>query len=232
MKDEGKSQVLSTKISSWAYAQIMKILYHKGINKYQLLQNMCEVILRFMSDKHNRTPEMEQAMETFENMEGWKDNFNLCDPQAKPEISEATYYLSDFSKNGKKGIRVVHVERPFFGTWKQTFNLQQIMERFMCITFPSLYRRLSFIALVKDCSSILELLMKYVREEEREEDKRELRRQFEDADRAENGKPIAYGQRTRQTKNRDKDYLEFNFNDNLDTDGTESEHPTDTDEES
>ena len=189
-KDEGKSQVLSTKISSWAYAQIMKILKHIGINKYQLLQNMCEVILRFMSDKHNRTPEMEQAMETFENMEGWKDNFNLCDPKAKPGISEATYYLSDFSKNSKKGIRVVHVERPFFGTWKQTFNLQQIMERFMCLTFPSLYRRLRFIAVVKDCSSILELLMKYVREEEREEDKRELRRPFEDADRGDFGQHV------------------------------------------
>ena len=199
-KDEGKSQVLSTKISSWAYAQIMKILHHKGINKYQLLQNMCEVILRFMSDKHNRTPEMEQAMETFENMEGWKDNFNLCDPQAKPGISEATYYLSDFSKNGKKGIRVVHVERPFFGTWKQTFNLQQVMERFMCLTFPSLYRRLRFIAVVKDCSSILELLMKFVREEEREEDKRELRRPFEDADRGD------FGQHIHTDRNRKRPY--------------------------
>lgn len=186
-KDEGKSQVLSTKISSWAYSQIMKILSKKGINKYQLLQNMCEVILRFMSDKHNRTPEIEHAMETFENMEGWKDNFNLCDPQAKPEISEATYYLSDFSKEGKKGVRVVHVERPFFDKWVQTYNLQQIMERFMYLTFPSLYRRLRFIAVVKECSSILELLMKYVREEEREEDKRELRRPFEDADRGDFG---------------------------------------------
>lgn len=193
-KDEGKYQVLSTKISSWAYAQIMKILSKKGINKYQLLQNMCEVILRFMSDKHNRTPEIEQAMETFENMEGWKDNFNLCDPQAKPEISEATYYLSDFSKEGKKGVRVVHVERPFFDKWVQTYNLQQIMERFMCLTFPSLYRRLRFIAVVKDCSSILELLMKYVREEEREEDKRELRRPFEDADRGDFGQKPQEGQ--------------------------------------
>lgn len=187
MKDEGKSQVLSTKVSSWAYAQIMKILNHMGITKYQLLQNMCDVILRFMSDKHNRTPEMEQAMETFENMEGWKDNFNLCDPQAKPEISEATYYLSDFSKNGKKGIRVVHVERPFFGTWKQTFNLQQIMERFMCQAFPSLYRRLRFIAVCRECNSILELLINIVGELEREEDKRELRRPFEDADRGDFG---------------------------------------------
>lgn len=199
-RDEGKSQVLSTKISSWAYALIMKILNHKGITKYQLLQNMCEVILRFMSDKHNRTPEMEQAMETFENMEGWKDNFNLCDPDTKPEISEATYYLSDFSKNGKKGIRVVHVERPFFGTWKQTFNIQQVMERFMCLTFPSLYRRLRFIAVVKDCSSILELLMKYVREEEREEDKRELRRPFEDADRGD------FGQHVHTDRNRKRPY--------------------------
>jgi len=222
---------LSTKISSWAYAQIMKILNHKGINKYQLLQNMCEVILRFMSDKHNRTPEMEEAMETFEHMEGWKDNFNLCDPQAKPEISEATYYLSDFSENGKKGIRVVHVERPFFNKWSQTYNLQQIMERFFCLAFPSLYRRLRFIAVVKDCSSILELLIKYVREEEREEDKRELRRPFEDADRADNGRPLAYGQRTKQTKNRERYYQELNFNDVSDDERqrNRTEEGTDTD---
>jgi len=210
MKDEGKFQNISTKVSTWAYVQIMKILDKKGLNKYHLLQNMCEVILRYMSDKHNRTPEMEEAMETFENMEGWKDNFNLCDPNAEPMIEEATYYIAD--KKGKKGVRVVHVEHPFFDKWVQTYNLQQIMERFLCLTFPSLYRRLRFIAVVKDCSSVLELLIKYVREEEREEDKRELRREFEDANRADNGKPLQYGQRTRQTKNRDKDYLEFNFN--------------------
>lgn len=197
-KDEGKSQVLSTKISSWAYAQIMKILSKKGINKYQLLQNMCDVIVKFMSDKTNRTPEVEEAMETFENMEGWKDNFNLCDPNTKPMIEEATYYLAD--KKGKKGVRVVHVEHPFFDKWVQTYNVQQIMERFMCLTFPSLYKRLRFIAVVKECSSILELLMKYVREEEREEDKKELLRDFEDADRGD------FGQHVHTDRNRKRPY--------------------------
>ena len=200
-KDEGNYQVLSTKISSWAYAQIMKILSKKGINKYQLLQNMCEVILRFMSDKHNRTPEMEQAMETFENMEGWKDNFNLCDPNTKPEISEATYYLSDFTKDkAKKGVRVVHVERPMMDKWTQTFNVQQILERFMCLTFPTLYKRLRFIAVCRECNSILELLIDIVGELEREEEKRELSQPFEDADRGD------FGQHVHTDRNRKRPY--------------------------
>jgi len=211
-KDEGNFVSVAGKISTWSYGRIMRILRQKGLNIYVMIQNFCDTIIRYMDDRHNRTPEVEKVINMFEHMVGWEDNFNLCDPQTKPEISEATYYLSDFAKDGKKGVRVVHVERPFFDKWVQTFNVQQILEKFMCLTFPSLYRRLRFIAVCRECTSILELLLDIVGELEREEDKKELLRPFEDADRAENGQPLAYGQRTRQTKNRDKDYMEFNFN--------------------
>ena len=220
MKDEGNFVSVAGKISTWSYGRIMRILKSKGLNIYQMIQNFCDTIIRYMDDRHNRTPEVEKAMNMFEHMSGWENNFNLCDPNAKPEVSEATYYLSDFAKDGKKGVRVVHVERPFFDKWVQTFNVQQILEKFMCLTFPSLYRRLRFIAVCRECTSILELLIDVVGELEREEDKKELLRPFEDADRAENGKPLEYGQRTRQTKNRDKDYMEFNFNED-NKDGTE-----------
>ena len=101
----------------------------------------------------------------------------------------------------------MHVERPFFGDWKQTMNLQQIFERFMCHTFPSLYRRLRFIAVCRQCSSILELLIDIVGELEREEDKRDLQAPFEDAQRSDHGKAIEYGQRTRRKKHQDMDSL-------------------------
>lgn len=216
-KDEGNFVSVAGKISTWSYGRIMRILKSKGLNIYQMIQNFCDTIIRYMDDKHNRTPDVEKAMNMFEGMIGWENNFNLCDPNTKPEISEATYYLSDFTKDkAKKGVRVVHVERPLMDKWTQTFNIQQILERFMCLTFPSLYRRLRFIAVCRECTSILELLIDVVGELEREEDKRELLRPFEDADRADNGQRIAYGQRTRQTKNRDKTYMEFNFNEDKD----------------
>jgi len=194
-KDEGNFVSVAGKISTWSYGRIMRILKRKGLNIYQMIQNFCDTIIRYMDDKHNRTPDVEKAMNMFEQMIGWENNFNLCDPNTKPEISEATYYLSDFTKDkAKKGVRVVHVERPLMDKWTQTFNVQQILERFMCLTFPSLYRRLRFIAVCRECTSILELLIDIVGELEREEDKKELLRDFEDADRGDFGQKPHEGQ--------------------------------------
>ena len=195
MKDEGNFVSVAGKISTWSYGRIMRILKRKGLNIYQMIQNFCDTIIRYMDDKHNRTPDVEKAMNMFEQMIGWENNFNLCDPNTKPEISEATYYLSDFTKDkAKKGVRVVHVERPLMDKWTQTFNVQQILERFMCLTFPSLYRRLRFIAVCRECTSILELLIDIVGELEREEDKKELLRDFEDVDRGDFGQKPNEGQ--------------------------------------
>ncbi|MBO5707631.1 MAG: hypothetical protein J6T37_01625 [Bacteroidales bacterium] len=195
MKDEGNFVSVAGKISTWSYGRIMRILKRKGLNIYQMIQNFCDTIIRYMDDKHNRTPDVEKAMNMFEGMIGWENNFNLCDPNTKPEISEATYYLSDFTKDkAKKGVRVVHVERPLMDKWSQTFNVQQILERFMCLTFPSLYRRLRFIAVCRECTSLLELLIDIVGELEREEDKKEMMRDFEDADRGDFGQKPHEGQ--------------------------------------
>ena len=201
MKDEGNFVSVAGKISTWSYGRIMRILKHKGLNIYQMIQNFCDTIIRYMDDKHNLTPDVEKAMSMFEQMIGWENNFNLCDPNTKPEISEATYYLSDFTKDkAKKGVRVVHVERPMMDKWTQTFNVQQILERFMCLTFPTLYKRLRFIAVCRECNSILELLIDIVGELEREEEKRELSQPFADADRGD------FGQHVHTDRNRKRPY--------------------------
>lgn len=208
MENKGNFVSVAGKISTWSYGRIMRILKAKKLNIYQMIQNFCDTIIRYMDDKHNRTPEVERAMNTFEHMIGWEDNFNLCDQNTKPEISEATYYLSDFTKDkAKKGVRVVHVERPLMDKWTQTFNVQQILERFMCLTFPSLYRRLRFIAVCRDCNSILELLIDIVGELEREEDKKELSAPFEDADRGDFGQHIHTERNRKRTHEASQDTL-------------------------
>ena len=194
--DEGNYVSVAGKISTWCYGRLTKILQRKHINIYQMIQNVCDCFVRNMDDKHNLTPESEKVMATFENMVGWEDNFCLADPQAKPEVSEATYYLSD--AEGKKGVRVMHVERPFFGQWKQNFNIQQILERFLCLTFPQLYRRLRFIAVCRECTSIFELLTEIVGELEEEERKKELLADFTDDDRGD------FGQKPGDTRYRRK----------------------------
>ena len=131
-----------------------------------------------------------------------KFNFNLADPKAKPEIAEATYYMTE--KTGKRGVRVMHVEKPFFGKWTQNFNVQQILERFLCLTFPQLYKRLRFIAVCRECASIFELLTEIVGELEEEERKRELLEDFEDASRGDFGQqPNEHPYRRRHEKSED-----------------------------
>ena len=200
-------QVVNTKINLMTYYRLMKVLRKKGLNFYQMIQNFCDCLVRQMDDRHNLTPESEQLMSTFEHMIGWEDNFNLADPTAKPEISEATYYMTD--TDGKKGVRVVHVEKPFFGNWTQTYNVQQILEKFLCLTFPQLYRRLRFIAVCRQCSSILELLNNVVAEMETEEHKRELIADFEDADRGDFGQKPDHN-KYRRHLNRTPDMFDTN----------------------
>ena len=202
MKDEGKFVTVAGKVSAWCYGRLSRILRKRGLNIYQMIQNFCDSIVRNMDDRHNLTPESEKIMATFEHMIGWEDNFNLGDPNVKPEVSEATYYLTD--EDGKKGVRVMHVEKPFFGQWTQNFNIQQILERFMCLTFPQLYKRMRFIAVCRQCASIFELLTEIVAELEEEEKKRELLEDFEDADRGDWGqKPHEHPYRRRHEKSDD-----------------------------
>ena len=200
--DEGKFVTVAGKVSTWCYGRLSRILRKRGLNIYQMIQNFCDSIVRNMDDRHNLTPESEKIMATFEHMIGWEDNFNLGDPNVKPEVSEATYYLTD--EGGKKGVRVMHVEKPFFGQWTQNFNIQQILERFMCLTFPQLYKRMRFIAVCRQCASIFELLTEIVADLEEEEKKRELLEDFEDANRGDWGqKPHEHPYRRRHEKSDD-----------------------------
>lgn len=200
--DEGKFVTVAGKVSTWCYGRLSRILRKRGLNIYQMIQNFCDSIVRNMDDRHNLTPESEKIMATFEHMIGWEDNFNLADPNTKPEVSEATYYLTD--EDGKKGVRVMHIEKPFFGQWTQNFNIQQILERFMCLTFPQLYKRMRFIAVCRQCANIFELLTEIVAELEEEEKKKELLDDFEDANRGDWGqKPHEHPYRRRHEKSDD-----------------------------
>ena len=199
MAQEGKYEMLQTKVSPEAYARMKSIERKKGITDYGLIQMVVDTLIRYMDDRHNLTPEMEKAMSIFEHMEGWRDALNLADPTVEKIVGEAIYFLYD-EEGKKKGARGVHVVKPFFGNWTEDENIQHIIERVFCLLIPEHYRRLRLLAVELGCSSQLELLDYFIDHFSKEADLRELRRDFEDADRAENGRPLAYGQRTRRKK--------------------------------
>ena len=188
MQETENYKVLSTKVSSDTYELLNRLAKGKGMRVYELMQMCADTLVRYMSDLHNLTPEMERAMGLFEHMTGWAGALNLCDPTAKARVSEATYYLT---AGGKKGCRAVHVWSPYFGNWQQTENVGVILERTLEQLVPERYRRLRLLASAMGCGSILEMLDRMADGRAVDEmNEQEIRRSFEDCNRAENGKAV------------------------------------------
>lgn len=198
MQENERYQVLGTKVSAKAYRLLNRLAKSKGLTVYEMMQMCADTLVRYMSDSHNLTPDMEQAMGLFEHMIGWAGALNLCDPSVKMHVSEATYYLT---AEGKRGARAVHVNRPYFGDWQQTENVQTILERTLELVAPERYRRLRALAVEMQCNSILDLLDLMLDSYDTDRmNTAEIRQSFEDCARAENNKPYEYGQRTKRMK--------------------------------
>lgn len=196
MSDENNRYVvIGTKTSRQFYVTFNEICYKKGIKSYQAMQMMVDSFVRYTDDRHNLSAEMEQLMSIFEHMEGWKDAFNLADANTERQIDEAVYFMT---AKGKKGTRAVMVHRPYFGNWTETYNVQHILERIIEVLFPERYRRMRALAVDMECNSLLELLDIMIDAHTVEQVNRELRKDFEDCNRHEYGKPIEYGQRTKR----------------------------------
>lgn len=219
-----KYEMMQTKVHPVIYARMKRIAKMKGITEYGLVQMVIDTLVRYMDDRHNLTPEMEQAMSIFEHMEGWRDAMNHADPTTRRIIGEAIYFL--FDEDGKKnGCRAVHVTKPFFGNWSEDMNIQHILERVLCLLFPERYRRLRMLAVDMECSSMLELFDKLIDHHAKDSDVATFRELFEDADRSEFGvKPIEVRYRQTKTKGLNSQPTFFNdINDETDDHDQESE---------
>lgn len=208
-------KVISTKVSELCLMQLQLLAKSRGMSAYEIVQMAIDTLVRYMSEEHNLTSEMERAMAIFEHMVGWANALNLADPTVAKEIDEAIYFLT---AKGKEGTRAVYVQRPFMGDWRQNENVQMILEQFLCRLFPERYRRLRLLAIDMECNSVLELVDSLIDTHSKDADLRELRKTFEDANRSESGRPIELGNRPKRKPRRDIEKMTFNFNSDEDID--------------
>lgn len=190
-------KTVATKISPYAYRLLQRLARKLGMKIYELLQMFVDTSIRYMSDAHNLTPEMERAMAIFEHMTGWAGCMNFAEPTGDKSISEAIYFLTS---QKKKGCRAVLVTPPFLGKMGQTENVQRILERTIELLCPERYRRLRLLAAELNRQSIVDLIDWLIDYHSTDSDTEEMRKMFEDALRAENNKPVAYGERTKRKK--------------------------------
>ena len=198
---------ITTKLSPEAYKRLRELCAKKQMKPYTMLQNMCDVVIRYMDDKHNLSPAIEEMMRIFEHMEGWHNCFNWGDYQANPEVGEATYFLQN---PGQPGIRAVHVTKPFCGQWSEDRNIQHIVERMICLLLPNRYKQLRQMAVDLNCTNLLELLDKICGDHVKEEDAKALRAPFENNDLSEQGRK-RWEERYKRHKNQNIEKIQARF---------------------
>ena len=240
MNDEQSNQdkhvVVATKLSRPAAERLAKIAKHKGMTIYELIQMVCDTLIRYMDDRHNLSEEMERAMSIFEHMVGWADALNLADPTVQKDIAQAVYIFQD-ADGQKKGFRAVMVDKPFMGQWTETGNVMDIFERIFNICMPDLYMKLFRARIILGCERVSEVINLLADAQVIMHLNDEYRKDFEDADRADNGHAVQYGQKTKGLQHRTPDSVaqdqRFNFDDydrevaDYEAEGWEGEHKQD-----
>ena len=229
MNDEQSNQdkhvVVATKLSRQAAERLAKIAKHKGMTIYELIQMVCDTLIRYM-----------RAMSIFEHMVGWADALNLADPTVQKEIAQAVYIFQD-ANGAKKGFRAVMVDKPFMGQWTEDQNVMHIFNRIFNICMPDLYMKLFRARILLGCNNVSEVINLLADAQVIMHLNDEYRKDFEDADRADNGHAVQYGQKTKGLQHRTPDSVaqdqRFNFDDydrevaDYEVEGWEGEHKQD-----
>ena len=207
---------LATKVSRTAAEQLARIAKKKGMTIYELIQMVCDTLIRYMDDRHNLSEEIERAMAIFEHMTGWADALNLADPTVNKEVAQAVYIFQD-ADGEKKGFRATMVNKPFFDKWTQTENVMDIFERIFNICMPELYMKLFRARIILGCERVSEVINMLADAEVIMHLNGEMRQEFEDAARMDNGKHYGYGQKAKGLQHRTPDSVaqdqRFNFDD-------------------
>lgn len=193
---DDKTVVVATKLLRTAAERLAKIAKKKDMTIYSLIRMVCDTLIRYMDDRHNLSEEMERAMSVFEHLVGWADALNFADPAVRKEIAQAVYIFQDADAK-KRGSRAVMVNKPWCGDWEETANVMDIFERIFNVCLPELYMKLFRARIVLECNSVSEVINRLADAEVIMQLNGEFREEFEDAARADNGREVVYGNKTK-----------------------------------
>ena len=182
---------IATKVSAESKKQLNVILANMGMNYYEWFQLMAEVTIRIADDRHNLSEQMAKMIQMFQIVPGWKDPATFCDPNSPTELQAAVYLVK---QEGKKGLKPVLVERDWFdGLWKQTENVQDIVEYIIEQCMPTSYKWLRQHMVELDCNRVFECLMTMADAATVSKIDDEIASMFGDNSRHDWGKVIEYG---------------------------------------
>lgn len=174
------------------------------VDVYHLLQWFAYVIVKAAAPMHGLDPRIQKLMTLMESDVGWQKAFNQCNPD-RLKVDQVIVILE---QEGHKGFGVAMIDKPWMGEARQTECVDDILERVTQVLVPGIYKRIRKMEKRLGTDSLMDTLLTML-------DAQELFEAVE-GDRSEgpqigdiapNGKPLAYGKRTKRKKRFDPDTL-------------------------
>ena len=203
MKNNSKRfEVAGTKIDP-AMADVLDACCNAlQVDVYHLLQWFCYTVIRAASPMHELDPRIQKLLTMMESDAGWQQAFNIANPN-RLKVAQAILILE---QEGRKGFGAVMIDRPFFNNATQTECVDTILERVAEVTMHGIYRRLRLMGARKQCNSLSEVLLDMIDNEHDRISNEVFRAELPGmGEHTDNGKPVAYGKKTKAKQYRSPD---------------------------
>lgn len=135
---------VGTKVSPEARDTAKIIFEMLRFSEYDYLQMCYDWLVRMKDIEHPIPYEWEQMIVQMDGFKDWRNSIRLTDSLDKMQIHSAIYFLQE---PGRKGVRALLVQGQA-GTLHRTvsFNTTEMLEVFLELVFPTLYRLLRILA--------------------------------------------------------------------------------------
>lgn len=155
--NEGGNATLSVKVSQETY-DLLNILaegLEHGTNANDLLKMFIHAFIESAKHTGPVSPEMQTLLNMLKIDEGWNRAFNFADPNAQTEIAQVVLILQ---QPGRKGFGLTMIDRPFMGDARQTYCVDDILERIAEVSMKGLYKELRQVGVEYETESLRETL--------------------------------------------------------------------------
>lgn len=197
--DKEKYEPQATKISPSMAVVWDAICQALNTDTYHLLQGFIYTMIRASNQHHELAPEIQKLMAMLQVDAGWQNAFNLCNPDGL-KVARCILILE---QEDKKGFGAVMVNKPWMEQSYQTESVDEIVECVLEVCMQGIFKRVRKLGAQMQSERLSDILLKMIDTQSSVELDRENAAEMRGRnDIAGNGKPYAYGKKTKSKQRR------------------------------
>lgn len=153
-KDDGWV-LLGTKVPPHIGQLFDLLARQRGMKSYEILQLLVNGFITAAKHDGPLTPELRLLIDSLKLDVAFNKAFNFASPTAQNEIAQIVLILQ---QPGRKGFGLTMIDRPFMGDARQTYCVDDILERIAEVSMKGLYKELRQVGVEYETESLRETL--------------------------------------------------------------------------